>query len=177
MRITIIIFLFYTTKLFGQALTEAEAVKYVRSIDSLKNMHQLQESFYPNMSFCGGALYGYYSHDKLVFIDATYGAELGFASTKIYFNDTVIYKIIYRQCLPDWDKFMKKYPDANEKLIKKKMTYYDTTFTIIPIKPLIFTKATNKKIISKNVDSKIVDRLLYCGQDMRKELESEKIKP
>jgi hypothetical protein len=177
MKASFIFIFLFTTKLFGQALTEPEIVKYVRSIDSLKKKHQLQEYFYPNMSGCGGGLYGWYAADKLVYIDATYAGELGYTSTKMYLRDTTVYKIIYREYVPEWDKFIKHYPEATEKEMKKHMTYLDRTYTIIAAQPMIITTRSNRKAINDSIDSGLPGRLFSCGQEMRKELESEKVKP
>ena len=177
MRATIIILLLFSTKLFGQIPTELEVEKYVNTVDSLKNENQLKKFFYPNMSFCGGALYGYYFQNKLVYIDAIYGGDLCYTSTIVYFKDTSVYKLVYRQVWPDWDNFNKKYPEASEKLIKRKMTYTDTTYNIIPTKPAVYTITANKKIVSKDINSKFINQLLFCGQEMKKELETEKTSP
>jgi len=178
MRAIIIILLLFSTKLFGQIPTESEVEKYVKTVDSLKNKNQLQKFFYPNMSYCGGALYGYYYQNKLVYIDAVYGGEFrNFSSRVVYFKDTIVYKIIYRQVLADWDKFIQKYPEASEKLMERKMTYTDTTFTIIPTVPAVHIITANKKTVSKDIDSQFINQLLSCGKEMKKELETEKTSP
>ena len=81
------------------------------------------------MSFCGGALYGYYQNKKLVFIDASHGGEFGASSYKIYFKDTIIYKIQYEEFFGDQDTYAKKYP-KDEEINEKKLTYTDTIYTV-----------------------------------------------
>lgn len=173
MRIIFIILLL-TTKLFAQTLAVKEVEKYVKTIDSLKNTKGLQKFVNPNMSRCGGAVDGYYFKNKLVFIDATYQGELGYSSRTMYFKDTVIYKIIYREHYPEWEKYFKKHPGQKKVLDPLKMTYTDTLYTVILSKPISFVKTSNKKIVSKKNDVRIINTLLTCGREMRLELESAK---
>lgn len=174
MKTIIIISFLLSTKIFGQALTEKEIHKHVNTIDSLKKEKGLQMHHFSNMSFCGGGLKGYFYKDKLVYIDATYQGELGYSSKQMYLNDTVIYKIRYREHFPEWEKYAKNHPNEKEELDPSKMTYTDTLYTIILSEPIRFVKSSNKKIISKKVNFKLVNDLIICGRRMKLELESEK---
>ena len=80
MRLTILILIFFTQISFGQTWTKDETEDYCSNIDRLKTENKLIKVFYPDMSACGGGLYGYYQGDKLILISSNYGAESGFSS-------------------------------------------------------------------------------------------------
>ncbi|MCU0361478.1 MAG: hypothetical protein MUF75_12340 [Bacteroidia bacterium] len=152
-------------------MSERIIEKHVKTIDSLKKADALQKLSYPDMSMCGGGLDGYYYKDKLVLIDATYQAELGFSSRTIYLKDTSFVKIIYREKFAEWEKYYKKYPSEKNDLDPNKMTYTDTLYFITLCHPPVSKKKSNKKIISKTLDFNLLQTLLSCGRDMKKELE------
>jgi hypothetical protein len=126
------------------------------------------------MSLCGGTVEGYYFKNKLVFVEATSQGELGYTEKKMYFNDTLIYKIIYREHLPEWNKYFKKHPGQKKVLDPLQMTYTDTTYTLLMTKPVSFIKTSNKKIIRTKTDNRLVSTLVACGREMKLELEHEK---
>jgi hypothetical protein len=173
-KIIMPILLIFPSLLFAQAPTPKEVETYAGSVDSLMAKRALQKYFFPNMSFCGGALYGYYYQSKLVYIDATYAGELGFTNTKVYFKDTTVYKIIYRKYVPEWTKFYSKYPNADRKLEEKKMTYTDTTYTLVLSKPIAITKTARKGYSQAINEGGLSKHLLYCAYEMKKELETER---
>lgn len=172
MRASIIILLLFTTEVFGQNLSESDIVKYVKKIDSLKIKNLIQKISFPDMSACGGGLDGYYYNDKLVYIDATYQAELGYSRRKMYIKDTLILKILYQKHFAEWEKYFKIYPNDKYIFDPQKMTYSDTLYTIIICNPISFVKSAKKKIISKNIDQKLIDELISCGLEMKQELET-----
>ena len=169
---TAFILIFLTTKLFGQILTVKEVEKYVKTIDSLKNANGLQKLVNPNVSRCSGAVEGYYLKNKLVFIDAVKQETLGYSGKTIYLKDTTIYKIIYREHYPEWEKYFKKHPGQKKVTDPLKMTYTDTLYAVIYCKPVSFVKTSNKKLINNKIDNNLVNSLLFCGREMKRELES-----
>jgi hypothetical protein len=175
MRIVLIILLL-TTKLFGQTLATKEIDKYVKTIDSLKKINSLQKYINPSVSRCGGAVEGYYFKNKLVFIDAVNQGELGYSGKIMYLKDTVIYKIIYHEHFPEWDKYFKKHPGQKKVSDPLKMTYTDTLYTVLLSKPISFVKTSNKKLINSKIDLNLVNSLLSCGREMKCELENKKSK-
>ena len=80
MKYLTFILIIFSQLTFGQTKTKPEIDDYVKIIDSLISNNKLIKVFYPNMSACGGGLFGYYQNGELVLIDATYQAELGFSS-------------------------------------------------------------------------------------------------
>lgn len=122
------------------------------------------------MSACGGGLYGYYHDQKLVLIDATYRAELGFSSRTIYVKDSLFVKIVYREHFAEWEKYDQKYPSDKYKWNPEKMTYTDTLYTISLGSPIDFTKWAAGKVVSRKVNQELIDELICCGKEMRKEL-------
>jgi hypothetical protein len=169
MRLIILIFL--TINSYGQAPTKKQIDSHVKIVDSLLASKKLKKISYPQMSICGGALCGYYLNQKLVFIDATLGAEFGANTYKIYFKDTVIYKIRYEEYWGDQEKYAKKYPQDIE-IDEKKLTYTDTLYTIYMTGKPTYVKSSGGKIISKIPNQKQIDDLIGCGQKMRDELET-----
>lgn len=140
-------------------------------IDSLFDNGILTKKFYPNMSACGGGLYGFYYNDELKLIDSKYRAELGFSSKKIYWNGDEILKIKYREYFAEWGKYKKKYP--KDEWDESKMTYSDTIYQITLGDKYDFKKMVNQKVISTKIDSTLVKKLIDCGKRMKIELESE----
>lgn len=159
-------------KVIGQttSMTEPEIEKYAKNIDKLKTENKLEKVFYPNMSVCGGGLDGYYLDKKLVLIDATYQAELGYSSRTLYINQDNFVKIIYREYFAEWEKYEKKYPSDKYEFDAKKMTYSDTLYTITLTTPTVFKKQAGNKTISNEINQTIIDNLVNCGQEMKKEL-------
>jgi hypothetical protein len=171
MKTTTLLLLFIATTFFGQTMTEKRIEKYVNTIDSLKKKNSLQKISYPDMVACGGALYGYYQNEKLVLIDAQYQAELGFSSRTIYLMDTIFVKIIYREYFAEWGKYFNKYPSDKYEWDPTKMTYTDTLYSITLCKPPLFVKKAQTKIINKTEDQKLLQALISCGNEMKKQLE------
>jgi hypothetical protein len=173
MKNLVYILLFITNLTFGQTvnLTLPEIEKYAKSIDKLRTENKLVKVFYPNMSFCGGGLNGYYLNKQLVLIDATYGAELGYSSRTIYVNQDKFLNVIYREHFAEWGKYEEKYPHDKFKYDPTKMTYTDTVYSITLTNPIVFHKIAGNKIISNKLDQSLLDRLLSCGQQMKIELQ------
>lgn len=171
----IVLFLLLTMNLYSQTLTKSSVNLYVKNVDSLKVIGKLNKYFYPNMSYCGGALYGFYNKDKLVLMEATHGGEFdNFISYKIYLKDSLVYKIVFRQHIAEDDKYGKKYP-KDEQIDEKKLTYSDTTYTVLMTGKLIFIKSSRGKIVSKVPNEILIERWLDCARKMQSELASEKV--
>lgn len=144
----------------------------ILEIDSLFNNGILTKKFYPNMSYCGGALYGYYYKDELKIIDSEYGAELGFSSKKIYCNGNKILRINYREYFPEDGKYLKNYPLEKYEYDPSKMTYSDTIYESTSLNKYEFKKMADNKVVSTIIDSTLMKRLIDCGKRMKTELES-----
>jgi hypothetical protein len=144
----------------------------IMEIDSLYDNGILTKKFYPNMSACGGGLYGFYYNNHLKLIDSKYGAELGFSSKKIYWNGNKILKIKYREYFAEWGKYEKKYPPKKVEYDPSKMTYSDTIYEITFGDKYEYKKMADNKLISTKTDSTLVEKLTECGKRMKTELES-----
>ena len=171
----VIIFILILSNAYGQNLTEHEIEMYTVTIDSLKAQGKLDGYSYPNMSFCGGGLDGFYYDDELVYIEAPYQGETGYTEQKVYFKDSIIYKIMYREYLPDWDKFHSDSLKAISDDYYSTMTYTDTLYAVSMTENPIFVKSSNGEIVSNESNSSLLKRLLQCAEKMKLELESEKI--
>lgn len=146
----------------------------VHQLDQLFEKRLLKKYFYPNMSKCGGGLYGYYQDSLLTIIDATYQGELGFSSRRMYWKGGEIVKIIYREYFPEWDKYEEKYPANKYAWDASNMTYTDTIYHIILGDVYAMQKMAGDKLISVKLDSALIRRLIDCGYEMKNELETEK---
>ncbi|WP_299114231.1 hypothetical protein [uncultured Winogradskyella sp.] len=144
----------------------------IAEIDSLFDNGILTKKFYPNMSYCGGGLDGYYYKDELKLIDSKYGAELGFSSKKIYWKGDEILKIKYREYFAEWGKYEKNYPPDKVEYDPSKMTYSDTIYESNSLNKYEFKKMAENKVVSIIVDSTLMKRLTDCGKRMKTELES-----
>lgn len=145
-----------------------------KEMDRLLEQQLLTKYFYPNMSGCGGGLDGYYKDSTLLIIDATYQAELGFSSRKMYWYNGSIIKIHYREHFAEWAKYEVKYPADKFEWDPSKMTYTDTIYQITLGNEYQIQKMVGSKVISENSDSTLINRLVNCGFEMKEELETEK---
>lgn len=126
------------------------------------------------MSFCAGALTGYYYNNKLVYIKGVYGAELGYTEQKLYTNDTIPYKLHYRQYYAEWEKYDLKYPNRNTEFDEKKMTYSDTLYHITFTNPIKIAKTSKGKYINNKIEKDLLKYISGCIKTMYAELEKEK---
>lgn len=161
-----------TEKIIVQS-QKSELTEFTTSeIDSLNVNGILTKKFYPNMSVCGGGLYGFYYQNELKLIDSKYQAELGYSSKKIYWSGENILKIEYREYFAEWGKYEKNYPPEKVEYDPSKMTYSDTIYEITFGDKYEFKKIANEKIISEEIDSTLINKLIDCGKRMKSELES-----
>lgn len=151
---------------FGQ--TKDEINQYTRAIDAKRKSNKLQSVDYPNMSFCGGSLHGYFEDSVLVYLTSRFGAEAGYSTKKAYFKDGEVVKMIHHQHYAEWEKHAKNFPNDEG---YKNMTYSDTTFYIYTGEhPFMYTYS-KQKYISEIVDLKLYDQLINCCHSMKLELE------
>jgi hypothetical protein len=132
-----------------------------------------QKYFYPNMSYCGGSLYGYYSSGELQRIESTYGAEFGYSERDVIFENGKIKEIKYHEHNADYEKYRRQYPN-DEGFEPDKLTYSDTSYILIFSPRKDFKKFAGRKLISSKVPQSLVDQLVDCAGTMKKELETEK---
>jgi hypothetical protein len=172
MKNILFIFILLSNLTFGQSVpsTAAEIEKYATSIEQLKAANKLVQISYPNMSSCGGSVLGYYLNKKLVLIDATYSAELGFSSKTMYLDQDKFLKVIYREHYAEWGEYERKYASEEQEFDPSKMTYTDTVYSITLANPAVFLKKAGDKVVSKKVSNSLVERLLKCGEQMKGEL-------
>jgi hypothetical protein len=125
------------------------------------------------MSFCGGALYGYYVDTNLLIINANYGgAEGAYSRRKVYWNSNQIVKIDYQEHYIDWEKYQK---DNTAKTNSSPIiTYTDTAYQILLTSEPQMKKLVGDSIVSEEWDSVLVKRLVDCGFIMREELKTDK---
>ena len=142
----------------------------IMEIDSLLDNGILTKKFYPNMSACGGGLFGYYYNNELKLIDSKYQAELGYSSKKIYWAGDQILKIKYREYFAEWGKYEKNYPPEKIEYDPSKMTYSDTIYEITLGDKYEFKKMADNKLISTKTDSTLIEKLTDCGKRMKTEL-------
>lgn len=147
-----------------------------KEMDRLLERQLLTKYFYPNMSRCGGELYGHYKDSKLLIIDATYQAELGYSSRKYYWHNGGIVKINYREHFAEWAKYEVKYPSNQFEWEPSKMTYTDTIYQITLGNEYQMQTMADGKVISEKTDSNLINKLVNCGFEMRNEIENEKRK-
>lgn len=173
MKHIIYIAFFLSNLSFGQTLnlTETDIEKYAMKIDQWKTENKLVKISYPNMSACGGGVDGYYLNQKLVLIDSRYNAELGFTTKTYYLDQDKFLKIVHNQHFAEWGKYEQNYPPDKFEYDASKMTYTDTTYSIMFSDPIVFQKKSDNKLIGHKIDQTLMDRLVSCGQEMRLELD------
>jgi hypothetical protein len=125
------------------------------------------------MSYCGGSVYGIYKKGELIRIESKFGAELGYSSRDVDFQNGEIVKITYREHFAEWGDYSEKYPNEEE-YDAKKMTYSDTLYVLEFGKERSFKKFAGKMLISTSPNQEIIDRLLKCVETMKNELATEK---
>jgi hypothetical protein len=137
---------------------------------------KLERFFYPQMSFCGGALEGIYLNDVLIRIESTYGYDMGYSEQNIDFKDGRITKIEYRQHYANWEKYNERYGAEGGDIDPSKMTYFDTLY-ILKFKPKReFTIYSGKKKVNGEVSKELLKSLLDCTVTMQNELNTERSK-
>ena len=162
------------TQEIKEYLTESQIDSLTGNYDRLMDEKVLTKYSYPNMSGCGGGLFGYYQDSVLLIIDATFKAELGFSHRRVYWTDNNIVKIVYREHFAEWNKYQKKYPADIYEWDTSKMTYSDTVYEIKLGQMYQMKKIAEEKVLNEKLDSAMIRRLVECGFDMKKELETEK---
>lgn len=156
-------------------LNKAKIDSLTSELDKLMAEKSLSKYSYPDMSGCGGGVYGYYSDSTLLIIDATHKAELGHTRRKIYWSEERPIKITYREHFAEWKRYDEKYPSEKYDWDPSKMTYTDTTYQITLGKEHQMLKMANGKQISKNLNAALANRLIDCSFEMKGELKREKI--
>ena len=161
---------------------KVDTVHSLKKIDSLTNEidymylnNKLTKYIYPMMSYCGGGLNGFYLKEELIYIKSTYGAELGFSSRYVYWNNGKVLRIIYKEHFAEFEKYEKNYPIDKFEFDSSKMTYSDTVYTISFGVKIKFEKKSNEIICSENMDENLIERLVECAVNMKSELENEKV--
>lgn len=138
-----------------------------------KPARQLKRYFYPNMSACGGAVYGFYEGESLVKINATYGAELGYSQRIVEFKNGQITQITYVQHVAEWEKYREKYP--YEEFHEGEMTYTNRKFVIEFGLKNRYREYVNGQLVSKAIEEDLVNQLTECAYQMQSDLEREKV--
>ena len=133
---------------------------------------KLERFEYPQMSYCGGSLQGIYSDDALIRIESTYGYDMGYSEKNIDFKDGRITKIEYRQHDADWEKYNERYGAEEGDIDPRKMTYFDTLYSLKFQPKREFTIYSGKKKVHGEVSKELIQRLLDCTISMQKELSS-----
>ncbi|MFT5915973.1 MAG: hypothetical protein ACJAWV_002169 [Flammeovirgaceae bacterium] len=145
----------------------------VTTLDSLFTNEVLVKYFHPNMSFCGGALYGYYVDTNLLIINANYGgAEGAYSRRKIYWNDNQIIRIDYQEHYIDLEEYEKDntLKTNNTPII----TYTDTAYQILLASEPQMKKLVGDSVVSEEWDFFLAKRLVDCGFRMKEELKTDK---
>lgn len=138
-----------------------------------KGKKKLTKYFYPNMSPCGGALYGYYDDTTLVKIDSKFGGELSLTYQTIEYDHGKITCLIYGQEFPKMEEYHQKYP-TSEDIDQEKLTYTND-YVVIDFYPVKKIRTySNKKIVKNNISEEKIHQLLDCAKEMEQELASEK---
>lgn len=170
MKILLPFLLFFSQLSFAQQLTQKEIHQYVKTIDSLRTKNKLVKVDYPNMHYCGGGVDGYYQSGKLVLLDATYQAELGFSRRVLYLKDEVFVRIHFQQHPANWEQYEQDYPNDRYTWDPSKMTYSDTSYSITLSSPIKFNKMVGNTG-SMTIDTMLIHNLIACGNEMRIALE------
>lgn len=142
----------------AQFLVPGMSSETQREIDSLLSANKLQKVNYPNMSFCGGALEGYYFEGKLVYISSTYSGDSGYRTLEAYFENNRIEQIELEEHFPDWNSNAASPPIINS---FRKYILTGRTYVIVE---------SRDKIQSLPDDETLVDQLVKCVDSMRNEL-------
>ena len=145
----------------------------IQKIIKAESKSKWKKYFFPNMHYCGGAVYGFYEGSELKKIEATYGAELGYSERIVEFKNKQISTITYRKHFAEWDVYREKYPDEEE-FDEKKMTYTNEVFVFSMSPKLKAKHYVDNKLVSTAIPTELLNELIECTWSMKKSLESEK---
>lgn len=123
----------------------------VELIDSLYRAGDLVQKIYPDMSVCGGSLVGFYRNGDLMLMDANYNGEQGRLAQKVYWNKEQIIQI--------------KYDIISLGAI-------DTSYVITLGERYTYQRIVDGKVVSRTIDGELVEELISCSMEMRRELNS-----
>lgn len=139
---------------------EMSSSDYVIYVDSLIDNQLIEFYEYPGMTVWGSAAGGYYKNE-LVFMDATYNAELGYSVEQFYLKSGEIVYVKTEKHVADWSGYFEKYGDQ-EDVDPEKMTYLDEKLEYEWYPDGFFVQVLNGKI----ADSLFNEFVLKQGYDM-----------
>ena len=133
----------------------------------------IEKYHYPLKSHSAGSVDGFYDSGELIKIASRFGAEFGYSSITVHYQNSEIEKINYHQHFPDYKKFSSDHPDNNG-IDPDKLTYTDTTYLF----ELGAVKSSKKYAGKKNAATKIkeglIEHLIDCANKMESELSYER---
>ncbi len=138
--------------LFGFA-SKQDIESYTKYIDDLIKEDKLTIKEYPDRSYCGGAIRGYFLDNKLVYINSSLGVADYAGFTDVYFRDTSIVKIKMREFFPVNDS-----------------TSTDSTYVLLYTNPIERSTITKQGMKVNSVNDNRVKQLQDCAMRMKKEI-------
>lgn len=139
---------------------EMSSADYAVYVDSLIDNQLIEFYQHPDMTIWGSATGGYYKNE-LVFIDATYNAELGYSIEQFYLKSGEIVYVKIKKRMADWSSYFEKYGDT-EDADPRKMTYLDEKLEYEWYPEGFFVQTFNGKF----ADSLFNEVILKQGYDM-----------
>jgi len=119
------------------------------------------------MSRCGGALYGYYNNDSLVYLESTSSSESGYSRIHAYIQNGIIDLVVLEEHFPD--------RDIESNAMDTSINYVDSKRILIHRDNKYEMVYKKNKLQSMNDDASMVESIIECVNSMRTELKSEKI--
>lgn len=161
---------------FVENQSPEELEELITQIDKEIEARALEKVDAKESSHCAGMFEGYYADSELVYTTSRIEHELKAYSTRdVYWSHDEILKIVYKEHLPDWDKHQEKYPPNIYGAKLDKMIYGDTLYEVTFGPKGHFHKRTAKgKLLSNEIDTRLLLKLLECAHSMKRQLTREK---
>lgn len=158
----------------GSLININDIDKYCIYVDSLIEINHLVIVEYPDMSFCGGDLKGFYLNDSLIYLSSTVSIELIFRKLNVYFYGGKSIKIHLYEHFPNWDEYYLEFPNGEGEYGTDytSMTYADATSNYYLIKPTVAQTLINDVFVEEKLNNEKHESHLKCIKNMIKELVS-----
>ncbi len=160
--------------IYNDALSHSKIDSITKDVEILLENNKLIKYFYPNMHYCGGAIYGYFHDEELKYTESNFNSEFVSTFKKIYFHEGRIIRILFKRCkvVSGKQEQEKNFQDLDYNLINGGGSKGD--FLIITMGNKIeFQNLLRGELSTSEFDSVFLESEINCAHSMKTTLEKE----